>query len=221
MGFREQLKGLIDPAKAAEADKVLDALDQQLDGYDSDIKALKKSLREKDGVKPEDLERLETENAELKKANADQARALKKAETDAKTATETAASYRERTHKLVRDDGLRKELVAQNVRKEYLDAAHALLREGIQVDDEKGEAFALVKDKDGKESRVALGDYVKTWASSDTGKNFVGVPPSSGGGSSGGSANSGGSKTKTRAEFDAMDPAARMEFSKAGGTLTE
>lgn len=220
MSFREQLKGLIAPEKTADAEKVFAALEQQLDGYDTDIKALKKSLREKDGIKPEDFARLEEENAELKKANADQARALKKAEGDVQKAGETAAQFRERTHKLMKDDGLRKALVESGVKKEFLDAAHALLLRDIEVDDEKGEAFAKLV-KDGKESRLAIPEHVKAWAASETGKAFIGAPVSSGGGAQGGGGGAPGAKTMTRAAFEALDPAAKSAFSIEHGTLTD
>lgn len=195
MSFRDSLKAFIDPTKLADAEKVFDKLDEQLDGYDADIKALKKTLREKDGIKPEDFAKLEEENATLRQSKADAEKALKKAESEAKGAKETAEQFRERTHKLVKDDGLRKALVETGIKKEYLDAVHALLRDSIQVDDEKGEAFALSKDKDGKESRASVADYVKAWGAGEQGKNFVGVPASSGGGAQGGGSGSGASSS--------------------------
>jgi len=44
---------------------------------------------------------------------------------------------------------------------------------------------------------------------------------SSGGGAAGGSNSGGAAKVKSRAEFEALDPARRMEFVKSGGTLTD
>lgn len=43
----------------------------------------------------------------------------------------------------------------------------------------------------------------------------------SGGGAQGGGTSTGGGKTMTRAQFDAASPSARMEFSKAGGNVTD
>jgi hypothetical protein len=43
---------------------------------------------------------------------------------------------------------------------------------------------------------------------------------SSGGGASGGSNSSGATKVRNRAEFEALNPAKRMEFIKSGGTIT-
>lgn len=154
----------------------------------------------------------------LAKSQRESERAVKKAQEEAKAAAETAAQFRERTHKLMKDDGLRKALVEAGVKKEYLDAAHALLRDAIQVDDEKGEVFAL--DKDGK--RLSHADYVKSWAASETGKAFVGVPPSSGGGAQGGGSGGGSGKaTVTRSAWDGMDGAARQAHIKAGGVVTD
>ena len=44
---------------------------------------------------------------------------------------------------------------------------------------------------------------------------------SSGGGAAGGSNSGGAAKVKSRAEFEALDPARRMEFVKSGCTLTD
>jgi len=221
MSFRDSLKAFIVPEKLAEAEKVFDKLDEQLDGYAADIRTLKQTVREKDGIKPEDFAKLEKENDELRKVNAESARALKKSEDIAKQASETAAQYRERTHKLVRDEGLTKALAEGGVTDPvYLKMAHAFLRDSIQVDDDKGEAFALVT-KDGKESRVALGDHVKAFLASDEGKKVVTVPGSSGGGSQGGGGGNLGPKTMTRAAFEALDASAKMTASKEGVKLTD
>lgn len=220
MSFRDQLKGFVAPEKLADFDKVADALDNQLSSYDADIKKLKADLRAKDGIKPEDFARLEDENAELRKANMESVRALKKAEGEAKTAGENAAQFRERTHKLVRDEGLTKELAAVGVTNpSYLKAAHAILRDGVQVDDDKGEAFAIVT-KDGKESRLGIADYVKAWAASDEAKNFIIVPGSSGGGATGGGGNPTG-KTMAKGAFDALMPKDAAAFMASGGKLIE
>ena len=193
MSFRDSLKAFIQPEKLTDAEKVFDKLYEQLDGYAADIRTLKQSLREKDGIKPEDFAKLEKERDDLLKANSESERARKKAETDLQKAGETAAQFRERTHKLMKDDGLRKALIDAGVKKEYLDAAHALLLRDIQVDDEKGEAFAVLV-KDGKESRAAIADHVKAWGASETGKAFIAVPASSGGGAQG--SGSGGTGAK-------------------------
>ena len=44
---------------------------------------------------------------------------------------------------------------------------------------------------------------------------------SSGGGASGGSNSGGATKVRSRAEFEALNPAKRMEFVKSGGTITD
>ena len=43
----------------------------------------------------------------------------------------------------------------------------------------------------------------------------------SGGGASGGSNSGGATKVRSRAEFEALNPAKRMEFVKSGGTITD
>jgi hypothetical protein len=90
----------------------------------------------------------------------------------------------------------------------FLDAAKALLRgkAAIKAD---GESYqAVIGDK-------PLFDAVKEWASSDTGKHFVGAPANSGGGSQGGSQNA-ANKTITRSEWEARPHAERSSMAKEG-----
>lgn len=126
--------------------------------------------------------------------------------------------------KLVRDDAITRHIAEVGVKKEFLPAVHALLKDRVIVDQETGVAFAVVKDKDDKEIRKPVADYVKDWAGGEEGKAYVVAPVSSGGGAqgSGGAAASGGTaKTMKRADFERLDPAAKSAFSKEHGTLTE
>jgi phage-related minor tail protein len=205
-------------AKLGEALASID----RLKAKNEELIAEKRSTKTGAEAKLADAEaKIEELSEALDKTRKDSEKAAKKYEADLKAATDSQTSTRERLHKLMRDDGLRKELVAQNVKKEYLEAAHALLRDSIQIDDEKGEAFALVKGTDGKESRVSIADYAKSWAASEAGKNFVGAAPSSGGGAPGPGGSNPPGKTMSRAQFEALDSTAKLEFSKGGGTLTE
>lgn len=105
---------------------------------------------------------------------------------------------------------LKDALIKAGVAPAFMEAAEALMRaKGAKVGKD---------DTPEIDGRPVL-DYVQEWAQSDAGKHFVAAPNSSGGGASGGGA-AGGTKTMTRAAFDALSPAQRMEFSRSGGRLT-
>lgn len=222
MSFRDQIKALLVPEKAKDAEPILDALDTQFATYDADIKRLKAELRSKDGIKPEDFERIETENAELRKQIADHAKAIKKAEAEAKAAGDTVAAKSARLQALIRDEGLTKELVSAGVKKEFMGPVTAFLRDRVAVDEDAGHAFVLSKDKAGAETRLALPDFVKSWAQSDEGKYFVSAPGNAGAGVLGvrpGATT--GARVMSRTEFDTLSPSDRVDFSKSGGSLTD
>lgn len=185
--------------------------------------ARSKAAKDEGGGKVAELEdAIEDLKTNLAKVQRDADRAVKKAEADAKAAQDLAAVKSGALSKLIRDDGLTNALVAVGVKKELLPAATAYLRERVQVDEEKGEAFAMVKGADGKESRKALAEFAKDWAQGDEGKHYVSVPPSSGGGSQGpGSGQAPGAKSMTRAAFDGLPPAQKVTLSKEGVTLTD
>ena len=76
--------------------------------------------------------------------------------------------------KLIRDDGLTKQLVEIGVRPEFLEASAALLRDKVSIVDNK----AVVGDK-------PLEEFMEEWSTAD-GKVFVAAPANGGGGGQGG-----------------------------------
>jgi len=207
--------------KLAEAQKSIDALvakNKEL----LDEKRATKSGAERQLLEAQDrIAELETQVA---KVTADSKKAEEKSAAAIKAAQDAALAKSAKLGQLIRDEGLQRELLAVGIKNPvHLKAAMAMLREQVQVDEEKGEAFVAAKDaKTGAETRKALAEFVKEWGVGDEGKAFVTVPGSSGGGSAGPGSGAGSSgKTMGRAAFEALDPTARVEFSKAGGTLTE
>lgn len=221
MSFRDQLKALVVPEKAKEAEAIFDALDNTLYNYDKDIRDLKAKVRSTDNIKPEDFARIEEENAKLKQDLATKEREFKRVQDALKTAEEAATTNKSQLHTLMRDEGLRKSLLEANIKKEYLDAAQALLSRAVQVSD-AGEVEAVVVEK-GKEVRKPLADFVKEWAGSEAGKNFVAAPVNSGGGSGGaGDKSTQTTKpTKSRADWDKMGPMEQRDFLKQGGRVVD
>ena len=217
MSFRDKFKGLIPEDKAKDADAVFDELDKVLDGQAKDLRELKTQLRQKDGIKPEDLAALEQENATLKSQNAELSKAAKKFETDAKGAAEKLTAEQKRIQNLEVDRALTESLTKAKVKPELLAAAKALLRDGITLEPE-GDAYKAVakwKDKDGKDSAGSHSDFIdKNWTQGE-GKAFI---LADGNGGSGGRepGRQQGGKTIPRADFDAKNPAEKAALIKEG-----
>jgi hypothetical protein len=185
-----------------------------LEAKNVQLLAEKKKLQKENGIKPEDLERLESENEKLKsdleKVNKD----VKKLTTERDTAVTNLAKESEISANAHKERELTESLAAINVSNAInLKAAKALLSSQVQVVVEGDKRVTKVGDK-------LLADHLKEWAATDEGKHFITAPANGGGGANGGSGNGGGSKTMTRAEFDQKTPAERMAFSKDGGTVT-
>ena len=196
-------------AKLAEAQKSIEALT----GKNRELLEEKRSTKsgaERQLLEAQDkIAELETQ---ISKMGADHKKALDKATAEAKAAQDLAASKSQSLGKLIKDEGLTRELLAAGVKNPvHLKAASAMLRELVQVDEEKGEAFVLAKDaKTGAETRKALADFAKEWAQSDEGKAFISIPGSSGSGSGGGQA--GGGST----DFSKMTASEVMAYSQRG-----
>lgn len=222
MSFRDKFKGLIPEDKAKDADAVFDELDKVLDGQAKDLRELKAQLRQKDGIKPEDLTALETENAQLKQQNAELSKSVKKFETDAKSATEKLTAEQSRIRNLEVDRALTEQLTKAKVKPELMAAAKALLKSGTDLEQD-GDGFKVVakwKDKDGKDAAGPLSDFIeKTWAQGE-GKAFI-LADGNGGGGSRQPGGSGSGKTLSRAQLEALPPEQQIAFAKEGGSLTE
>ena len=202
----EKLKEL--EAKLADAQKSIEALSAKNKEL-LDEKRQTKSGAERQLMEAQD--RISELEGQLTKAQTDAKKAADKFATDLKTAQDVAASKSATLSKLIKDEGLARELLSAGVKNPaHLKAAQAMLREQVAVDEEKGEAYVMLKDDKGVETRKSLGEFVKMWGASDEGKAFVMIPGSSGSGTSGGSVGAGGS------DFSKMTPTQVMEYAKQG-----
>jgi hypothetical protein len=154
----------------------------------------------------------ELETAQAKLAAAE--KNLKQFQTEAEKTKKALESETGFTSKLLIDNGLTDALLKAGVKPEMSKAVKALLAGQVTIKTEGDKRNAVIGDK-------SLSDFVGEWAKSDEGKHFVSAPNNQGGGANGGGKGNEGAKTMTRAAFDALDPAKRVEFSKGGGTLTE
>ena len=118
------------------------------------------------------------------------------------------------TSKLLLDNGLTDALVKNGVAAPYLPAVKAMLISQAKIQIDGQDRKAVIGEKE-------LGTFVKEWATSDEGKNFISAPANAGGGSSGGSGSGTGGKTVSRSSFDVMSHVERANFVKQGGKVTD
>lgn len=203
-------KAVKDATEAAVADATakLDAKNKEL------IAELREAKRGKT-IDPADVEKLESRIDEL----TTKLTAAEKAAKDATTAAEKAAKALEQesgfTHKLVAENGLLKALSDAGVTDPtYLDVAKAFHLPNVKVIAEGDARKAMYGDK-------PVDEAIKEWAASDAGKKLVAAPNNGGGGAPGGKGGSEGTKTMTRAAFDALDQGGRAKFSTDGGKVVD
>lgn len=200
--IQEAIKAAVEAATKPLADKRDELLNEV------------KKLRKESAIKPEDLDRVESERDELKaqldKALKD-AKDLKSSAEKATKALETEAKF---NHRLLVENGLTEALTKAGVTNPaFLKAVKSTLASQVQVVTEGENRIAKAGDKN-------LADFVTEWAKSDEGKYFVSAQNNSGGGSQGGGSNP-NQKTMTRAQFDAADQGTRAAFAKEGGKVVD
>lgn len=124
-------------------------------------------------------ERLERQRQRLEERhNAEKAALLEKMEAE--------RSY---SHRLLIDEGLTRALVNAGVGKEFMKAAHALIRPQVKVSDDDGDRKAIVETDLGP---MSLDRFAADWANSEEGKPFIRAP--SGGGAPGSSSTRAGER---------------------------
>lgn len=140
-----------------------------------------KKLRKNAEIDPADLEKVEAERDELKQQLAEANKATKKAQADLEVATKRATDIDSAYSNTLKDAALSQALTKAGVTDPvYIEAAKALLGNGVQVVDVDGKRVV-------KAGEVELDKHITEWAGSDAGKRFVAAPDTSGGGASHGS----------------------------------
>jgi hypothetical protein len=198
------LKEAVDAA-VNEATAGLVAKNQELLGK---IKKLQKDAT----IDPAEYQALQAEKDELEGKLAEALKTTKAAVKEAETAKKALEGEAGFVSKLLVDNGLTDALLKANVKPELSKAVKAMLASQVTLKAEGSERIAMIGDK-------KLNDFISEWAKSDEGKHFVAAPNNQGGGANGGASGGGETKTMTRTAFEALDPAKKVEFSKAGGTL--
>lgn len=220
-----------DPADKADkkivdkliSDAVTAAIEEATTEHEADKKGLVakntelvaklKKAREGQGD-PNAIEKLEAQIETLQGELKTSEKALKTVTKDRDTHKTSAEAETATVRKLLVDGGLTDALVANNVAKQFLPAARALLQGQVTIKADGDTRVAMVGDK-------SLGDFVKAWSQSDDGKSFVAAPVNGGGDAPGAKPNGQAGKTMTRAQFDGSSHLERANFSREGGKVVE
>lgn len=160
-----------------------------------------KKLRKNSEIDPADLERVEAERDQLKQQLAEATKAAKKAQTDLEAATKRATDIDSAYSNTLKDAALSQALTKAGVTDPvYIEAAKALLGNGVQVVDVDGKRVV-------KAGEVDLDKHITEWAGSDAGKRFVAAPDTSGSGAGHGSR---GKSSGDASDLASSDPAVRV-----------
>jgi hypothetical protein len=181
-----------------------EALEESNKGLKSDLVKLKVKAKGAD-IDPEDYANLQNQVAELSSKLENDGK-LSKKELDRLSGLVKEKDTALTTYLI--DANLTDALAKSGVKPELMDAAKALLKMQATIKAENGNYQAMIGDR-------ALGEAVKDWSISETGKHFRPAENNSGGGAQGGNNNS-QSKTITRSEFDAKSQYERATLAKDG-----
>ena len=198
--------------------KIQEAVDKATEGLSAKNRELLgevKKLKKGGEVDPAEIERLEAQVESLTAERTALTKNVKELTKQVENVTNSLTAESKFTHRLLVENGLSAELAKAGVTNQaHLKAAMALLKEQVQIVTEGDTRQAKAGDK-------PLSDFVKEWTAGDDGKHFVTAAANTGGGATGGNGGAGAAKTMTRTSFEQLDPAAKVEFSKSGGKLTD
>lgn len=200
---KEIVDGLIAEATAA--------LTAKRDELLSEVRELKKNRgKDADPQLRADLDRAEAKLAEVEaKLTAAEQKAAK-AERERDKANETVANTKKTNESLVSQNAIKDAMAAHKIADKLRNGVVAMLSQNVKVTEVDGKLVAQI---DGK----SVDDYMKEWTASDEGKAYVAAPNSGGGGAPGSDQQIDPAKTKTRAEFDALAPEAKMAWATTPG----
>ena len=200
--IQDQIKAAVEEATAGLAAK------------NKELLAELKEARKGKQIDPAEVEKLESKIALLETDLGNATKALKEGNKAYETLKASLDAETGFTSKLLLDNGLTDALVKNGVAAPFLPAVKAMLISQAKIEVNGNDRVAKIGDKE-------LGEFVKNWATSDDGKNFISAPANSGGGSAGGSSGGTGGKTVSRSGFDSMSHVERANFVKQGGKVTD
>lgn len=186
-----------------------EAVEESNRGLKADLVKLKARAKGGD-IDPEDYANLQTQVSELSSKLESEGK-LGKKEVERLSGLIKEKDSALTTYLL--DANLTDSLAKSKVKTELMDAAKALLKMQATIKVDNGIYQAMIGDK-------VLGDFVKEWATSETGKHFVAADINLGGGAQGGNTNS-QTKIMSRSDFDAKTQFERATLVKDGYRLVE
>lgn len=195
-------------AAKAEIESEKEAEVQGLKAKNAELLKKSREAKEGEGGKVAELEaKIDELSESLAKAKKEGDAAIKKLTTERDEALKAATSEKSAVEQLLIDGGLSAGLNGKLKSPAFLGAVKGLLSKNfvVEADDKNGrKALAVVKDKDGKERKLGVDEYLKEWLASDEGKEFALDQGGSGGGA-GGSGSGGAGSTGKRARYEALN----------------
>lgn len=206
----------IDKAVQAAVAKVQDSIDKleaKNEELVGEVRKYKAEARKAGDIKPEDLQAAEDARdkalADLAEAN----KQVKALTSERDKAAKALESEQAATRSYALDREITDLIAKGSVVPDAVDMVKAMFREGATAEVVDGRIVVKRGDK-------LMADYAKEYFESDISKIVRSAPMNTGGGSPGGGSPAQG-KSTTRAGFDAMSPAEKVEFGKAGGIVTD
>lgn len=200
-------------AAVANVQNSIDKLEAKNEELVGEVRKYKAEARKAGDIKPEDLQAAEDARD---KALADLAEANKQVKAltgERDKAVKALESEQGAARSYALEAEIASAIASGNVLPALVPAFKAMVMQNAKADLVDGKYAVTIGDKPAK-------DYVSGFLESDDGKAFKSAPVNTGSGAQGGGAPAGG-KTATRTAFDAMSPAEKVEFGKAGGIVTD
>ena len=200
------------PEQQAVIDEMISKATEPLSAKNRELLGELKKARKDSAIDPEEFNSLREQKDALEAKLADATKANKTALLDVEKFKKLHESEAQFTSQSLIDSGLTNALIEAKVDARFLPAVKALIGRDAKVEMDGDNRIAKIKDK-------ALTEYVKEWAASDEGKNYVAAPANSGGGGQGG--NGGGSKQQVKSsELASKSPKERAAFIAANPNIS-
>jgi hypothetical protein len=212
---REGKKMKLEDLTQDKLDEILSSIEssnETVKGLKADLTKAKAKARGAD-IDPALVQTLEAERDALQDQVVNLGKELKVATTASEKLQNQLNEESGFTQKLLVENGLNDALNSVGVKNpEFLKAVKSMFASQVKIVTEGDARVPKIGDK-------SFADYFPEWAKSDSGKNFIEPDNNTGGGAGGGDGKGAKAKTMSRAQFDGISPAQKMEFSKAGGTV--
>lgn len=200
------------PEQQAVIDEMISKATEPLSAKNRELLGELKKARKNSEIDPEEFNSLREQKDALEARLADATKANKAALLEVEKFKKLHESEAQFTSQSLIDSGLTNALIDAKVDARFLPAVKALIGRDAKVEMDGDNRIAKIKDK-------ALTEYVKEWAASDEGKNYVAAPANSGGGGQGG--NGGGSKQQVKSsELASKSPKERAAFIAANPNIS-